>query len=57
MDKPLVSVVMPAYGGTDTIVCAIDSALRQDVHLEVIVVNDCSPNEQILQSSECTLCA
>ena len=45
MDKPLVSVVMPAYGGTDTIVCAIDSALRQDVHLEVIVVNDCSPND------------
>lgn len=43
MSKPLISVVMPAYNCGATIANAVDSALRQDVPLEVIVVNDCSP--------------
>lgn len=41
---PLVSVVMPAYRCADTIIRAIDSALIQDVPLEIIVLNDCSPD-------------
>lgn len=42
MKDVLVSVIIPAYGCADTITQAIDSALRQQVALEVIVVNDCS---------------
>ncbi len=42
--KILVSVVMPAYRCADTIGKAIDSALEQDVPLEVIVLNDQSPD-------------
>lgn len=44
MNTPLVSVVMPAYRCADMIHIAIDSALAQNVPLEVIVVNDCSPD-------------
>lgn len=40
MGKPLVSVVIPAYRCEATIAEAIDSALRQDVPLEVLVVAD-----------------
>ncbi len=41
---PLVSVIMPAYRCADTITAAIDSVLIQDVPLELIVLNDCSPD-------------
>lgn len=41
---PLVSVIVPAYNCAGTIGAAIDSALIQDVPLEVIVVNDRSPD-------------
>ena len=43
MEKPVVSVIIPAYNCASTIPQAIDSALAQDVSLEVIVINDCSP--------------
>lgn len=43
--EPLVSVIMPAYRCAGTIRKAIDSALEQDVPLEVIVLNDCSPDD------------
>ena len=43
MNKPLVSVVIPAYNCADTIGRAIDSALDQGVQLENILVDDCSP--------------
>ena len=43
--KPLVSVIMPAYRCAGTIQTAIDSALQQDVSLEVIVLNDQSPDD------------
>ena len=43
--NPLVSVVMPAYRCAGTITAAIDSALAQEVSLEVIVINDRSPDE------------
>ena len=51
MNKPLVSVVMPAYRCADTIGAAIESALNQQVPLEVIVVDDCSGEnlEEILK--------
>ena len=41
---PLVSVIMPAYRCAGTIAAAIDSALAQEVDLEVIVINDRSPD-------------
>lgn len=43
MKSPEISVVMPAYKCANVIVQAIESALAQDVDLEVIVINDCSP--------------
>ncbi len=43
MDKPLVSVVMPAYRCAGTVGRAIDSVLCQDVPLELLVIDDCSP--------------
>lgn len=43
MEKLQVSVVMPAYNCAKTIAQAIDSVLIQEVPLELIVVNDCSP--------------
>lgn len=45
MEKnPQISVVMPAFRCADTITMAIDSVLIQDVPLELIVINDCSPD-------------
>ena len=44
MEKPLVSVIMPAYRCADKISLSIDSALCQNVPLEILVINDCSPD-------------
>ena len=41
----LVSVVMPAWNCAGTVGKAIDSVLAQDVPLELIVVNDTSPDD------------
>lgn len=51
MAEPLVSVVMPAYKCADTIKKAIDSVLIQDVSLELIVINNGSPDnlDQIME--------
>lgn len=43
--KPLVSVIIPAYNCSGTIGQAIDSALRQEVDLEILVINDRSPED------------
>ena len=43
MNKPLVSVIMPAYRCAGTVGAAIDSVLCQDVDLELLVIDDCSP--------------
>ena len=52
MTDPMVSVIMPAYGCAGTITRAIDSVLKQKVKLELIVINDCSPDEldQVMES-------
>lgn len=42
MNEILVSVIIPAYNCTAYIAHALDSALIQDVPLEILVVNDCS---------------
>lgn len=43
--SPLVSVIIPAYGCADTICQAVDSALAQNVDLEILVLNDGSPDD------------
>lgn len=47
----LVSVIMPAYRCEKFIGRAIDSVLQQDVALELIIINDCSPDgvEQVVE--------
>lgn len=45
MNNPLVSVIIPVYSGSSSLSRAIDSALCQKVSLEVIVINDCSPED------------
>lgn len=51
MKDNLISVVIPAYNCANYISHALDSALVQDVPLEIIVINDCSKDnlEQVLQ--------
>lgn len=44
MNKVLVSVVMPAYCCRETIEQAVESVLIQQVPLELIIVDDCSPD-------------
>lgn len=39
--QPLVSVVIPAYRCAETLPLSIDSALAQDVPMEVLVIDDC----------------
>lgn len=54
MSKPIVSVVMPAYNCAGTIRQAIDSVKRQDVDLEIIVINDCSKDglDEVMKAYE-----
>lgn len=42
---PLVSVIIPVFSGSHLLSRAIDSALRQQISLEIIVVNDASPED------------
>lgn len=42
MEQALISVVIPAYNCTAYIRQALDSALIQDVNLEILVIDDCS---------------
>ncbi len=45
MEEILVSVIIPAYNCAAYIDLAIQSALKQETALEVIVINDCSPDD------------
>ena len=51
MDKPLVSVIIPGYNCAGYISQAVDSALAQNVAMEIIVLNDCSPDnlDQVME--------
>lgn len=42
LEKPLVSVVIPVHNGAGTLPQALDSALSQEVPVEILVVDDCS---------------
>ncbi len=44
-EKPLVSVIIPAYCCAGTLAQAIDSVLCQEVPLEVLVIDDGSPED------------
>lgn len=54
MDQVLVSVIMPVYNCAAYIEQALESALCQDVPLEVIVINDCSKDnlDRVMQRYE-----
>lgn len=45
MDEILVSVIIPAYNCIAYIGQALDSALIQDVPMEILVINDCSKDD------------
>lgn len=45
MDEILVSVIIPAYNCTPYIRQALDSALIQDVPMEILVLDDCSTDD------------
>ena len=45
LDKPLISVIMPAYNCAQYIQDAIDSALKQNMPIELLVINDCSKED------------
>ena len=51
MEKPLVSVIIPAYNCARWLNGAVDSALKQEVPLEILVINDCSKEslEEVLE--------
>ena len=51
LDKPLISIVMPAYNCAHYIQGAIDSALGQAVPIELLVINDCSKDnlDQVME--------
>lgn len=51
MNEILVSVIIPAYNCANFIHLALDSALLQDVSMEIIVINDCSKDhlDQVMQ--------
>ena len=42
MQQPEVSVIIPAYRCSDTVIASVESALAQNVPLEIILVDDCS---------------
>ncbi len=54
MDGILVSVIIPAYNCAKYIGEALDSALAQDVPLEILVINDCSRDnlDQVMKAYE-----
>lgn len=45
VDRPLVSVFIPAYKTADTLEKAVNSALSQMQDVEVIIADDCSPDD------------
>lgn len=47
MDKPLVSVVMPAYRCAGVIGKAIESVLIQNVSVELLIIDDCGPEDLV----------
>ena len=42
MEEILVSVIVPAYNSAHFIRQALDSALAQEVPMEILVIDDCS---------------
>lgn len=51
MERPIVSVIMPAYNCEKFIAKAIESVLNQGVPLELIIINDCATDgtEKVIQ--------
>ena len=55
MDELLVSVIIPVHNGTKYVCQAIDSALVQDVPLEILVIDDGSKDnlDQVMERYRC----
>lgn len=55
MDELLVSVIIPVHNGTKYVCQAIDSALIQDVPLEILVIDDGSKDnlDQVMERYRC----
>ena len=47
----MISVVIPVYNGENTVARAVESALKQDVEMEILVIEDCSTDKtaEVLQ--------
>lgn len=54
MENQIISVVMPTYNGSVYIQNAIVSVYRQDVPLELIVIDDCSDDDTVEQVKKWT---
>lgn len=53
MREPLVSVIIPTYGGNDSLKRAVVSAIKQDyTNIEIIVVDDNNPGTEARQRTE-----
>jgi len=53
-DQPKVTVIMPVYNGAATLPYALRSVLSQTwQNLEVIVVDDCSPDNSVRAAEDC----
>ena len=41
----MISVVIPVYNGENTVARAVESALKQDAEMEILVIDDCSTDK------------
>ena len=46
MQTPKVSVIIPAYRCSDTVIASVDSAIAQNIPIEIILIDDC-PEEPV----------
>lgn len=52
-NEPLISIIMPTYNGTDTILMAVDSVLRQTYNnMQIIIVDDNGNNTPVQKQTE-----
>lgn len=56
MSYPKVSIIIPIYGVADYISNCLDSVIAQDYkNMEVLLINDCTPDDSILIAKQILL--